>query len=299
MFDEDFSQKATVTGTGEAGATITITNAKGEIIGSGTADRPSGAFSIPVDAPNTGGRQSLTVTQQIGDDNGGSANVDAQYGAAVTITSPVDGAHHDGGQVTVGDAGLTGSVVKLYEGEQLLGQQTVENGSYSITTTNGLDDDRHELRVEQLGKGANTTTASVTLNADGKPTAPLSIDTPVDGSTVEPDSKRVVFSGTGESGARVQVKTQTASPRTIIDTYVGADGKWSQLGGDLNFDVNYVLESRAGKVASFALNSQQVSSWYRRSYIGMSRDILDVHTATARPSLVCFPPAQPPSRGLS
>ncbi|WP_144757109.1 Ig-like domain-containing protein [Curtobacterium pusillum] len=146
MFDEDFSQKATVTGTGEAGATITITNAKGEIIGSGTADHPSGAFSIPVDAPNTGGRQSLTVTQQIGDDNGGSANVDAQYGGAVTITSPVDGAHH-------------GCVVRT-----------------------------------QLSAG---------------------------------------------------------------------------------------LESVS------------------RSYIGMSRDILDVHAVTAQPSRVCFPPARPPSRGLS
>jgi len=73
--------------------------------------------------------------------------------------------------------------------------------------------------------------------------APLVIASPADGSTVRTDSKRVVFSGTGAPGARVQVLTQTPSPRAIIDTFVLADGTWSQLGSDLNFGVAYSLDT--------------------------------------------------------
>ncbi|WP_144757111.1 hypothetical protein, partial [Curtobacterium pusillum] len=249
VFSSDPSVPVLVSGSGQANADVVVHRP-----GKPDTIQPigtTGTYSFRMPAPDQGGEYTITLGQRFDKPGGGfeettPVTLPIDYGRGVSIVSPAPDAEHAGGKVEMTGRGTPGALVTVTEkgsSKELGTARVLANDVWSLETTESLDAGKHTLVASQLSKGNNTTLAEVTLNPGASSVAPLVIASPMDGSTVESSSKRITFSGTGEPGARVQVKTQTASPRTIIDTYVGADGKWSQLGGDLNFGVGYVLDT--------------------------------------------------------
>lgn len=237
-FASDVDERATITGDTVAGGTVEVRE-NGKRIAFDTADA-DGSFSIPIDAPNTAGDRKLQVALVENGTDKRVIDVTAAYGAGVAITDPADqsdvsgtydvrGTAQPGAEVTL-RVGSTQQPVTLDAQGQWSRSVTLPMGETTITAT-------------AKSKGANTTTSTVTVNPGESSTAPLVIQTPADNSTVETESNSIEFAGTGQPGARVQVRTQSATPRTIVDTTVREDGTWSQQGQNLAFDVAYVLDT--------------------------------------------------------
>lgn len=240
-FQDGRDERSVISGKGQPNADIIVKDAAGAEVAAAEADA-DGQYSVEIDAPNKGGEYAVTVEQT--DEAGAKLErkVTLDYGSAVDIESPRDQDLVDDSPIVVEGKGEPGSEVTVsVNGASSAVAKVNDNGSWNRAVN--LRDGENTITATQKSKGANTTVASATVNPGESSVAPLVIETPADGSSVDTDSKRVQFSGTAEPGARVQVLTQTATPRTIIDTYANAEGAWSQLGGDLNFGVAYTLDT--------------------------------------------------------
>jgi len=246
-FDADVSKPVTVSGTAQPGAEIQVKNTDGTVVATATAATDdSGVWDTTVPAPNAGGVYTVHVNQVIDGEKNGDAKVDIDYGAAVTVTSPVENAAHDGGQLTMTGTGKPGSQITVREQgkDTVIGSTTVlVNHNWSLKTSN-LDDRRHVLETTQRSSGNNITRDVRTLNPDADATAPLVITAPEYGVETQLDaSGELEFRGTGEPEARVTVRA--GNGRTIIDTIVDANGTWAQSGivavGTSNPFVDYTV----------------------------------------------------------
>jgi hypothetical protein len=258
------TQEAVASGTAEPGATIVISDATGTEIARTIASTISnGAWTTSVPAPNTGGDYPVTIHQEIdGEINGGITNTIA-YGAAVTVTTPVDDMAHDGGRVTMSGTGEPGAEIMVREqgSSTVIGSTTViANSTWNLITTN-VDTRKHVLETTQTGKGNNVTTSTVTLNPEAvTPVTPVTVTSPVSGTEFTPNTS-VRFTGTGEAGGIIVVTpTNGAAP---VTTQVRADGSWSvdrYLGnGPYTFDVTQVAGGVTSSVAGIALTPKQTA----------------------------------------
>ena len=205
---------ATVTGTGEAGATVTVRDAGGVTLASAVADA-QGVFTIPLTPPQID-RQPLTVVQT---DAGGNVS------AAATLTAPdltaptAPGAQIDATGTLVSGTGEIGATVTVRDaGGASLGNALVNGqGTYSIVLS-APQIDRQPLTVIQTD-AANNISAAAPLTAPDltAPTAPIArIDTA--GTTV---------SGTAEAGATVTIRDATGT--AIITAVADSQGAYSVL----------------------------------------------------------------------
>ncbi|MCC8907977.1 hypothetical protein [Curtobacterium sp. GD1] len=235
--------RAVVKGSTEASGRVEIRRGS-TVIASDTADS-NGDYSIAIPAPDKAGDDELTVALVENNADKKTIKVIAAYGAGVAITAPGNNENVSGQYEIRGNAQNGSNVtVRLNNGAE----RAVEvngNGQWSADVT--LPMGETTITATQKSKGANTTTSAVTVNPGESSVAPLVIESPADDPTfetpVQSDSNRVLFTGTGERGARVQVLTQTSPARTIVNTTVGDDGRWSALGTNLAYDVNYRLDT--------------------------------------------------------
>jgi hypothetical protein len=201
-----------VTGTGEAGATISITNAAGTVIGTATV-AANGSYAATLATPQLNG-ETLGITQA---DAAGNVSVRVPT-IAPDVTAPVaptgtisgDGAVVSGS----GEAGATISVTNA--AGTVLGTATVAgNGSYSVTLTTPQTNGEALTLIQRDGAGNASPTVPITAPDTTAPTAPTGTVTS-DGTTV---------TGTGEAGATIRI---TNPGGTVIGTAtVGANGSYS------------------------------------------------------------------------
>ncbi|WIE61995.1 hypothetical protein DEI97_002330 [Curtobacterium sp. MCLR17_032] len=233
---------AKLTGSASKNTTIKVKSGTKQVATTMTGE--DGSFEVPVNAPNAAGDYELTATQEIRDEDATPQDVTIPYGAGVAVSSPENGAELDAGQpLVVSGTAQTNSLIRVYEKGNprvVLGQATATNG-YRIVL-NDLEDREYQLVVAGVSKGNNVTTAEVTVNPGKSDVDPLVISSPADGSITVNPTKTVQFAGTGEAGARVQIRTQGSNPRTVIDTTVRPDGTWD-ASGDLAHDVAYTLDT--------------------------------------------------------
>lgn len=217
------NQKVELSGKAQAGAAIEVRDAAGKQVATGTANS-SGEWFLALNAPNTAGEYQVTVSQKVdGDPVNDAKTVTIDYGAGVTISSPANGAEHDGGPISVTGNGQAGSTVTVREkgSDTVLGTGTVSTNTLRYTVDiDDLDDSEHVLQVQQKSKGNNTTTAEVTLNP-GKssvvnPTASVDFDADV--------AKKATVKGTGSDGATITIKNGA----TVLGTTTVANGTWSK-----------------------------------------------------------------------
>jgi VCBS repeat-containing protein len=228
--DVDDATGTTVTGTGEAGATVTVYAPDGTtVLGTGTV-QPDGSFSVTITPAQTGG-EALTVTQTdaAGNESGPTTTLAPDFSdvtAPAAPTADVD----DATGATVTGTGEAGATVTVYapDGTTVLGTGTVQpDGSYSVTIpaqTNG-----EELTVTQTDPSGNesapTTAIAPDLTVPDAPTADVD------------DATGATVTGTGEAGATVTVYAPDGT--TVLGTgTVQPDGSYSvtitpaQTGGE-------------------------------------------------------------------
>ena len=253
-FPADRSREAVLSGRAQPWSWVVVRDAAGVEIARTQADFGPGTWSTPIPAPNAGGAYRVRVHQEIGGEANGEIGVTVAYGSAVRITSPVDGAAHGGGPVTLRGIGEAGAQVTVREQgrETVVGSATVpQNGQWTLTTTS-LDDRRRVLEATQTGKGNNVTTSTVTLSPENDTVpADLTLTSHRDGdtfSTTAPTTLR----GTATPGTTVTVYWFGKNyPDHARNTTAGPDGSYAfsrSLGGSNPYDIVITQTPQAGKV---------------------------------------------------
>jgi hypothetical protein len=229
-WDADRDKPVHAFGTAEPGAEVRLFDAAGEQIGEPTsADDSTGAWATTIPAPNAGGEYAVTAAQFVDGvrDSDHDVTKRVDYGTAVAITSPADGASHNGGQLALDGDGERGASVTAYEvvdgTASEIGSGTVlSDGSWDIKTK-PLDRSEHVIRVEQRSKGANTTESSVTVNpGESHKLAPITLTSP---DQVTPGVTNT-FRGTAEPGADFRVVNPWGS-ELLDGLKVDDDGNWT------------------------------------------------------------------------
>ncbi len=217
---------AIVSGTGEAGATITIRDAAGNVLGTGIVGS-NGSYSVTLAQPQANG-QSVTVTQT--DAAGNVSAGTAGRGPDITAPNPPTGALNDAGTVMTGN-GEPGATVTIRNANgTVLGTGTVDaQGHYSITlttpqTAGGL------LSVTQADAAGNVSTiASIDAPDRVAPLAPTA--------TMNPGT--ITVTGTAEPGATVRVYAMDGT--LLGGTVADADGDYSVSMPPRSFDGSPVI----------------------------------------------------------
>ncbi|SMG59007.1 BapA/Bap/LapF family large adhesin [Cedecea sp. NFIX57] len=238
----------TLTGTAEHGSTITIKDANGNVVGTGTADPVTGAFTITLTTPQLdGGQLSVTATDAAG-------NV-SQPGEAIApffplptipvITTIIDDVPPVVGTVpnnqptndqtpTLQGTGVVGETIHIFDNGVEIGTTIVlVGGIWTFTPVANLPDGPHSFTATASNiRGDSGSSTSYTVIVDTVANPPVleqildtvgSITGPVGNNGVT-DDKKPVFSGTGEAGSTLTI-FDNGLP--IGQVTVGNDGKWS------------------------------------------------------------------------
>jgi Bacterial Ig domain/Bacterial Ig-like domain len=230
----------TITGTGTAGDTITITDpATGIVIGTTTV-QPDGTWSITPTTPLPEGTNNLEVTAT---DPAGNVSTPTPLVVTVDTTAPtapvittVDGDPIDATNLTddstptitgTGTAGDTITITDPATGT-VIGTTTVQpDGTWSITPTTPLPEGVNNLEVTATDPAGNTSAPTplvVTVDTTA-PTAP--VVTTVDGQTptTPTNDTTPTITGTGTAGDTITI-TDPATGTVIGTTTVQPDGTW-------------------------------------------------------------------------
>jgi VCBS repeat-containing protein len=218
-----------VTGTAEAGSTVTITTSTGTVLGTATADG-SGNFNATITPAQTDGGSLLVYAT----DKAGNAGVSASVIAPVTPipNAPViatindnvgtvtgnltNGKTTDDTTPTLSGTALAGSTVTLYNNGVSMGTVVADgSGNWSFTTP-------------ALGEGAHAFTATAS-NASG--TSPISGATTVIVDLTAPtaptgtiNADGSVLTGNAEAGSTVSIRLADG---TTVTTTAGSNGTYS------------------------------------------------------------------------
>lgn len=166
-FADDVTERATVSGRGVPGARVVLRDGSTEV-GSTTVGQ-DGTWTLRPAAPGRGGVWSLTATQTASGQPPQSIGVDVDYGAAVRITSPGAGfvVSPVFPSVRISGVAAPGAVVRLAErgvpGSDLGSVTAGADGRWAVSTP-ALPVRDQVIEATATGRGANTTTATVSLS---------------------------------------------------------------------------------------------------------------------------------------
>jgi len=204
----------TVSGTGEAGATVTVRGPDGTALGTAVV-APNGTFEITLNPPQTNG-QALTVEQR--DPTGNvSAAVDLPAPDTETPGAPTGLALSADGTVVSGTGEPGAQVTVTGTGGAILGTAVVEaDGSFRVTIDppqlNG-----QTLAITQADAAGNTSTAGNVTATD--------LEAPQPAQDLGLDATGSVLTGQGEPGTLVEVRG--ANGQLLGDGEVQPDGSFS------------------------------------------------------------------------
>ncbi|MEF2077605.1 Ig-like domain-containing protein [Pseudomonas aeruginosa] len=227
------SNGAEISGTAEAGATVTLTDGSGNPIGQVTADG-SGNWTYTPSTPLANGTVvNATATDPAGNSSGqGSTTVDAIAPATPTVNLS------DG--TTLSGTAEPGSSVTLTDGNgNPIGQVTADgSGNWTYTPSTPLANGTVVNVVAQDAAGNSSPPATVTVDSSAPP-APV----------INP-SNGVTISGTAEAGATVTLTDSGGNP--IGQVTADGSGNWSFTPGTPLSNgtlVNAVAQDAAGNTS--------------------------------------------------
>lgn len=205
---------STLTGHGEVGATVSVTDATGTVVGTGTVGS-NGLFSVTLVPPQTNA-QNLTITQA---DAAGNASLAATVQAPdLQAPDAATGLSLNSAATVVSGQGEAGALV------------TVRDASGAILAT-GTVNQSGQFQITLPSAQTSGSALQVTLSdAAGNVSGPASLATPdrtppaaVSNPLLSADGRQL--SGSGEVGATVQVRNAAG---TVLGTaIVGADGRFT------------------------------------------------------------------------
>ncbi|WP_158234953.1 MULTISPECIES: Ig-like domain-containing protein [unclassified Leucobacter] len=217
------SKRPTLTGTGQPGATIEITDKDGKSVGSATVAE-DGTWSLIPSVDLAKGPNALTAVQISkggGDTSEAAATITVKVIDELTVTGPkagttvdtdkpvVTGVSEPKADITITDTDgkVIGSTTANGTGEWSVTLPAQPNGRVEITVT-----DEHGQEVDHA------------FDVDVAPAiADLVLTGPKEGATVDTDTPKVT--GTAEPGAKVTVTGKDGE--VLAETTAGEDGKWS------------------------------------------------------------------------
>ncbi|WBM47534.1 BapA/Bap/LapF family large adhesin [Pseudomonas putida] len=236
------SAATVLSGQGEAGASVTVRDASGAILATGTVNQ-SGQFQITLpSAQVTGSPLQVTLSDAAGNVSGPASLATPDHTPPAAISNPV--LSQDGRQLSgSGEAGATVQVRNA--AGALLGSATVgADGRFTVTfdtpQTNG-----QVIGVTQVDAASNTSPAINVTTPDLTPPAPLT--------NVVLNNNGLTLTGLGEAGATVTVHGQDG---TIIGTgLVAANGSFTLTlnSAQLNAQHLSVTQTDAGNNTSTAV----------------------------------------------
>ncbi|MCL2317252.1 MAG: Ig-like domain-containing protein, partial [Actinomycetia bacterium] len=224
------STTPTISGTGTAGDSITVTDASGNTVCT-AAVKDDGSWTCTPGSALTEGTASWTAIQTeplTGATSVPSAPVSVTIDTtAPTLTSPAEGERLAMGTPAISGTGTDGTTVTVKDGDgnPIPGCTgvTVTGGAWSCTPTAALPDGVVVLKpvtTDSMGETVAGHGVNVTIDTVA-PDAPV-ITGPADGSAT--DQSTVTISGTGEADAHVVVSDGAT---TVCETDVSAAGTWS------------------------------------------------------------------------
>ncbi|NYG57905.1 hypothetical protein BJ980_000828 [Nocardioides daedukensis] len=217
----------TITGTGLAGATVTVTEGS-TVLGTATV-APDGTWSLTPATPLVEGSHTITASQELdGTTSGASDPVtfivpDTTAPDAPTITTPADGSTINDSTPTVSGTGEPGATVAVSIDGTPIGTTVVSGGGlWTMEAPTALTDGTHTASATQTDAGNNESDpVSSTFTLDATAPGGLAITAPLPGSSTSDTTPTVT--GTGEAGATVTVEVDGTE---IGDVVVAPDGTW-------------------------------------------------------------------------
>ncbi|MCT4715741.1 Ig-like domain-containing protein [Enterobacteriaceae bacterium H18W14] len=254
-------------GTTLAGATVTIRDAEGNVLGTATADN-NGAWKYQLAEVADGEH---TWTAEVTNTAGNTAQatltltVDTTAPAAPTITSMEDdvgtvqeiwttpGNVTDDPAPTFTGTAVPGTVVSIYDGDNVLGTVTADNdGNWNYTLTTNLVDGEHSISVTSTDAAGNESERSTVwdFTLDTSTTAPVIITNTTD-----------EIGGTAEPGATITITNPSdGSTSTAV---ADDEGNWSVQPNPIGVgdtDVAVVATDPAGNTNSTIVNGPEDST---------------------------------------
>ncbi len=225
-----------LTGSAEAYATVTIYH-DGQAIGTTVAD-DSGNWSYTFDPALADGDYTLEVTAT--DAAGNTSNhsgstpihVDTQNPNApdpISLTDGRNGYINTNRPVISGNAEPGVAVTIYYEGMAIATVTADEQGNWTYTFTQDLEDGSHQVITEATDRSGNTSEPSsafsfiVDTTAPDKPGSPQTQDTNVNGQT---NNNKPTIHGTAEPGATITIYDNGVPVGTVV---ADENGNWQYV----------------------------------------------------------------------
>jgi len=276
----------TLTGRGEAGATVTVRDANGNVLGS-AAVGADGTFTVPLATAQTNG-ETLSVGQT---DPAGNASAQVPVTAADTTAPGAPGAlvfNADGTQLTgTAEPGATVQV-RAADGT-LLGTAIAAADGTFILTFSPAQDAGQNLAVSAVDAAGNASSATAVTAPDVGTTPPVDTTPPAAPTDVAISGNGAQLSGRGEAGATVTILD--AAGNILATGTVGADGLFNvplapaQTAGQA---LSVTLTDAAGNVsANAAVTAPDLSQPLAPDNLQVSVDGLTL-TGTGQPGLRIF-----------
>jgi hypothetical protein len=202
-FSDDVTQKATVSGTGVDGATITL-YAGASTTAIGTAVVDNGTWSTSID-PIGAGDQKIRI-EQSGIDGIQTAETIAQYGAAVTLDEPASSTVAPG-LVTVTGAGQAETTVTITGGSEPVTTKVKADGTFTAQVVLEPSNTAQTLTAQQRSKGNLTTSDTITVTPNGAQIAREVVITEPTSHTYQPN-RSTTISGTATPYAEIDLRFQ-------------------------------------------------------------------------------------------
>ncbi|POP41210.1 hypothetical protein CHU33_23865 [Superficieibacter electus] len=222
----------TVTGSAEAGSTVTITDASGNVLGSGTAES-NGSFTIGITPAQTNGEPLTAIAQDAAGNTGPSASFSGSaslYPDVPTIVSALDdagtltgllgnGQITDDATPTLSGDGEPGATITLYSDDAIIGTTQVDaSGHWSFTPLAALGEGEHRFTATATNaSGTSGASTTFTLTVDLTPPAAPN------GLTISDDG--TALTGNAEAGSTVTVTD--GNGQSAGSVVVGADGSFT------------------------------------------------------------------------
>ncbi|MGP5543061.1 BapA/Bap/LapF family large adhesin [Psychrobacter celer] len=225
---------STVTGKGEVGSSVEITDSNGDVIGEGVVDE-NGNFDVDLVPPQVDGEEiDVTLTDEAGNTSDPTSSIAPDLTAPDAPTDVI--VSPDGSSVT--GKGEAGTNVEITDSNgDVIGKGVVdENGNFDVDLV-PPQVDGEEIDVTLTDEAGNTSDPTSSIAPDT--TAP---DAPTD-VTVSPDGSSVT--GKGEAGSNVEITDSNGD--VIGEGMVDEDG---------NFDVDIVPPQVDGEEIDVTLTDE-------------------------------------------
>ncbi len=203
----------TLTGTGEAGSTITVTDANGNVLGTAVA-AANGQFSVILNSPQNNGQ---TLSIGASDSSGNPASPVTFVTPDTQAPSAVTNLVLDGTGLTLTGTGEAGAIVTVRDaGGNIIGTgQTGADGRFTLTLT-AAQTDGQLLQVTQADAAGNQSQPIPVTAPDLSAPAPVT--------NLDLSANGLIVTGNGQIGATVTVKDALGA--TLGSAVVGSDGRF-------------------------------------------------------------------------